>query len=91
MRQAPVRSDALGFFRSRREPRFDGAAPLLGQPSIGVGLQLRFGDRELAHLTSFSLVEGVCPSIMARSFSRARDRRDITVPMGMPSVRATSS
>jgi len=39
--------------------------------------------------TTFSFA--AAPNIIARSLSRARDSRDITVPIGMPSERATSS
>jgi hypothetical protein len=89
--EAAVGRNALGILGTRSKPGLDGAAALIGQPAVGVRLELGIADlRLVAHFTSFSLAEG-CPSIMLRSFSRARDSRDITVPIGMPSVRATSS
>ena len=44
-----------------------------------------------AHFTIFSGVTLAPSANAARSFSRARDRRDITVPTGMPSTAAISS
>ena len=87
---APVAFDALRILRMRGEPRRDRGAPFLRQVAVGVRLQVVIADR-LAHFTTFSFAATGCPSIDARSFSRARDRRDITVPIGMPSVRATWS
>ena len=90
VRKPAISRDALALFGSRCEPGLDFLVPIFRQATVGVGLQLCFADR-LAHLTSFSLVVAGWPSIIVRSFSRARDRRDMTVPIGMPSVRATSS
>ncbi len=91
LRQPAIVGDALGFFGARGEPRLHGETALGIEPAVGVGLQFRLGDVRLAHFTSFSFAAVDCPSIIARSFSRARDRRDITVPMGTSRVRATSS
>ena len=87
---APIGLDALCIVRMRREPCRDRAAPLFRQVAVGIRLQVCFGYG-FAHFTTFSLAGAPCPSIIARSFSRARESRDITVPIGMPSVRATSS
>ena len=91
MRKPAISRDALALFGPRREPGFDGLVPLLGQAAVGVGLKIGFGDGLVAHLTSLSFAAAGWPSIIARSFSRARESRDMTVPIGMPSVRATSS
>ena len=91
MREAAVGGDALGFFRPRRKPCFNRGAPVGREAAIGVRLQLGLAYRLVVHFTTLSFAPGVWPSIIARSFSRARDRRDMTVPIGMPRVRATSS
>ena len=91
--QAAIALHALGVVRMRGEPgRHDGPA-LLGQLAVGVGLEVELADLVdgTAHLTTLSFAGAGCPSIIVRSFSRARDSRDITVPIGMPSVRATWS
>ena len=90
--QPAIGSDALGFFRPRGEPGLDRGVPIGREAAVGIGLQIGLGNRQLfAHFTTLRRAAASCPAIIARSFSRARDRRDITVPIGMPSVRATSS
>src|SRR4030095_14246359 len=87
-----VVGDELGLLGPGGKPGIHDLAALRIEPAVGVGLEIRLGDRRFAHLTSFSFADVLdWPSIIARSFSRARERRDITVPMGTSSVRATSS
>lgn len=76
-----------------------------GQLAVDEGLQFGFGDRRVGgrgssafmaspsmiHLTTFKRTGSERPSITPRKRSRPRDRRDMTVPMGMPSVSATSA
>ena len=80
---------AARIFRMRGEVPFNFGAPLGGQQAVHVGMQIGFIYR--VHLITFRGVPCGCPSIKSLSFSRPRDRRDITVPTGMPSVVATSS
>src|SRR5262249_62397667 len=87
-----IAGNALGFLGGSGKPRLDFHAALGLEPAVGVGLQVGLGDRCFAHFTSFSFAPPAdWPSIIVRSFSRARDRRDITVPIRTSSVRATSS
>jgi hypothetical protein len=60
--------------------------------TINVGVEMSLGDRQLrpAHFTLRS-AGGVSSPMLRRSFSRARDSRDITVPIGTPSARADSA
>ena len=63
---------------------------LLGQLAVGVGMHVVVGQWQVrAHLITFS-GDGET-SHMRRSFSRARFRRDITVPIGTHCTRAISS
>src|SRR4051812_17507240 len=90
--QLPVNGDPFVLFRPGLKPGLDFAAARLGHAAIHVRLQFGFADAaRVAHLTIFNLAEGGWPCIMARSFSRARESRDMTVPIGIPRVRATSS
>jgi hypothetical protein len=92
LRQPAIVGNALGFFGASGKPRFDRHAALGLEPAVGVRLEVCLGDRRFAHFTSFSFAAAAdWPSIIVRSFSRARDSRDITVPIGTSSVRATSS
>lgn len=76
--------------RIGRQLGFDFGAPRLGQPAVDKGLQIGFGNTRFVHLTTCKRSADGVPSIAVRNLSRARDRRDITVPIGTPSVVATS-
>src|SRR6185503_2209843 len=89
--EAPVSLDPLRLVGMRVEPRIDRRLLLGIDAAVGIGVQLALGGlSRFAHFTTFRRV-APWPSIMARSFSRARESRDITVPIGMSSVRATLS
>ena len=80
-----------------RQRLFERRLPRGGQLAVHIGVDVGVGDGQGIHdgdgyLTIFSDDEALGPSAKAaRSFSRARDRRDITVPTGMASVDAMSS
>src|SRR5437870_5042274 len=82
--------DARGQRRLAGKRFPDLTSPLRCQLAIGVGVELVFAGRQhRVHLTTLS---GVGVSIAIRlSFSRARLKRDITVPMGTSWTRAISS
>ena len=61
------------------------------QCAINVGVQVIFSDIERAHRTTLRLAPIWRPSMIWRSRSRPRDRRDMTVPIGIPSVPAMSA
>ena len=91
---ALVRGDALGLLGTRSEPGIDLGAPGCAKPAVGIPLQVGLGNRQtVAHflLHQLELRRGRLPEHQQASFSRARDSRDMTVPIGIPSVRATSS
>ena len=75
----------------RRQVVFDLGPARFRQLAVDVSVEVGFGDRLFAHLTTRRLVEGGRPSRISRRRSRPRERRDMTVPTGMPSVAATSS
>ena len=78
-------------FGLRRQVVFDLGPARFRQRGVDVGVEVGFGDHLLAHLTTRRLVEGGRPSRISRRRSRPRERRDMTVPIGMPRVAATSS
>src|SRR6266480_3897580 len=90
--ETAVGGDALRVLGARGEPGFDLGPALDAEAPVGVGLQVGFRDGGFrAHFTTLSLAAAPWPSIIMRNFSRARDNRDITVPIGMPRACATSS
>jgi len=86
-----MRSDRRGSRRERGialDVRCNARGALRRQLPVDVCIEIVVGNRH-AHLTTFS---GAGASAdMRRSFSRARLRRDITVPIGTPWTRAISS
>ncbi len=87
----PVACKPRSLLRVCSKVGIDLGAPRLGQPSVDIALQIRLGKRTFAHLMTCKRPDAGNPSISARSFSRPRERRDMTVPMGMPSAAAASS
>ncbi|MCY1236391.1 hypothetical protein D9M72_490440 [compost metagenome] len=93
---AAPRGDLRRRVRVLRQVRFHRGAARAGQLAIGVGMEIGFVDRghhftrcsELAAGTGWA---GEPPSSKRRISSRARARRDITVPCGMSSTRAASA
>ena len=78
----------------RGEVRLDLAVALRHQLTIDERMQVGVRDRSgvVRHFTTFRCAGPGRPScISARRRSRPRDRRDITVPTGMPSASATSA
>ena len=64
-------------------------APALGvEAVVDVGVEIVFGE---LHLTTFRPGRAGAPVSIARSRSRPRKRRDMTVPIGMPSASLTSA
>ena len=66
------------------------------QNAIHIGVEIVFRDGPIAHFmlrncTTFFGAPSAVPSISCCNFSRARDRRDMTVPMGMSSTLAASA
>jgi len=81
---------ALVLVRVGGEPAFNLVALCGIEPTIGPGMEI--GVERAVHFTTFSTgVASAAPSSNWRRRSRARDRRDITVPIGMSRMRAVSS
>ena len=57
-----------------------------GNGPLAMHMSIRTPD-----LTTLSLAAACSPFMIKRSLSRPRDRHDMTVPMGMPSVAAMSA
>ena len=71
-----------------RQGRLDGRALGFAEHAVHEGLQKFVVE---IHGIAFRLGRADSPSICRRSFSRPRESRDITVPIGTPSARLTSS
>ena len=70
--------------------------PLGFQSAVHIGVEIVFRDGPVGHFmlrncTTFFGAPSAVPSISCCNFSRARDSRDITVPMGMSSTLAASA
>ncbi|MNF15414.1 hypothetical protein D3C80_2180200 [compost metagenome] len=73
-----------------RQPRLHCRPTGRLQALVDVGMQLVLGGDQACHL-SLRKAGGVgLPSVRSRSAARARDNRDITVPMGMFKATAAS-
>src|SRR3989442_7429499 len=83
-----VRAQPLRILRVRSEPGLDLGPSALGKGAVDVGVQFSLGDR--LHLTTFRGIT-VWPPSSWRMRSRARESRDMTVPMGMSRAPLTSS
>jgi hypothetical protein len=68
-------------------------APLRLERLVDIGVEIVLGDRPPVHFTprNATTFPGATPSISCNSLSRARDRRDITVPTGIFSTPAASA
>ena len=86
-----VGTQAFGVLGLRREVLLDVAAPRFGQDRIDASVQFGFADHWLAHRTILNWAAGGRPCMIMRSRSRPRARRDMTVPIGMPTVAAISA
>ncbi len=83
--------DPRGERRVLGHRRGDGARAIRRQFAIDEGVQLRLADRNFAHRPSSGSAAGSLPaSSAARSATRARASRDITVPIGTASSSAIS-
>ncbi|MNG26026.1 hypothetical protein D3C84_1109530 [compost metagenome] len=60
------------------------------QALVDIGVQLVFGRDQLTHFNLRNTGDAVVPSASSRSATRARDKRDITVPIGTPRAWAAS-
>ncbi|MNQ74938.1 hypothetical protein D3C85_897110 [compost metagenome] len=65
------------------------ATPRL-QALIDIGVQFFFGRDQPAHFNLLNAAGAALPSANSRSAARARDKRDITVPMGTSRAWAAS-
>ena len=87
---AQVGAHTFGLGGVGGEIGLDRRAARVIQLPVHIGVQFGLGHGcSVFHFTLLSA--GPVLFSCARKRSRARDRRDITVPMGMPSVLATSS
>ena len=87
---ARIGMHALGLGRIGSEIGLDRGAARGIQLPVDIGVQFSLRHRRIVfHFTLLNA--GPAPFSCVRKRSRARDRRDITVPIGMPSVLATSS
>ena len=86
-------ADALRHVRMIVQIGRDLSAPLRFERLIHKGVEIIFCDRPLVHFTlrNATTFPGATPSISCCSLSRARDRRDITVPMGTLRTAAASA
>ena len=85
-----IRLEPFGERRILRHGHLDHGTPVVGETTVDEGHQIRIRDSRLVHLTTCKRVDNVVPSIATRSLSRARESRDMTVPIGSSSALATS-
>ncbi|MNE70873.1 hypothetical protein D3C80_1666970 [compost metagenome] len=73
-----------------RQVTLHGAPTLAVQALVDIGMQLFFRRDQLTHFNLRNAGGGVLPSASSRNAVRARDNRDITVPMGTCNAWAAS-
>ena len=88
--------DAPGDVGVAFEISGDFRLPLEFENAIHIGVEIVFRDGPIAHFmlrncTTFFGEPSAVPSMSCCNFSRARDRRDITVPTGTSSTLAASA
>ena len=83
-----VRAQPLRVLGVGNEPGLDLCPSALGKGAVYVGMQFSLGNR--LHFTTFRGIT-VWPPRSWRMRSRARDSRDMTVPMGIFRAPLTSS
>ena len=86
-----ISGDPLGIARMPGQVRLDCCPAFRRQDVVDIGVQFVFVDCLRGHRTTLRLTVGWRPSMTWRGRSRPRDRRDITVPTGMPSKAAMSA
>jgi len=82
--------NALRSLGMAGQPGLDFGAAHRVQAVIDVGMKLFFTRNKTCHFNLRKAGGRGLSSVNARRASRARDRRDMTVPMGMPNVWAAS-
>src|SRR6185437_10826102 len=88
--------DAPANIRMRLEIGGDFRLPLRLKHAVHIGMKIVLGDGAMAHFalrnaTTLPDRSFAAPSISCCSLSRARESRDITVPMGISSTLAASA
>src|SRR5262249_12827893 len=88
-------SDTFGDVGMIDQIRLDFGAALRLERMVDIGVEIILGDRPMVHVTlrKGTTLPGApaTPSISCCSLSRARDRRDITVPTGTFNALAASA
>mgnify|MGYP003417306506 CR=1 FL=1 len=85
------RPNARRFGRMVCQPALDRFSPCRVELTIGIGVEIEFSDVwRFRHHRPFRTGGVAIPSMAAESRDLARERRDITVPIGICSESATS-
>ena len=83
---SPVRVQPRRVLGMRRNMRLDLGAPIFRQLAVEPRVEIGFPHVRAAHFTTLRPAAPGTFSSMMRRRSRARDSRDMTVPIGMPSA-----